>query len=189
MTKKEARKIFKQKRDEISATDRMKWDDLILIQFQTLDIPFIDYALSFYPIDEYKEINTFIITEYLRFQNPALHICYPKMKNNSVEMDAVVCSVDTAFEANSYGILEPLETEIAPPALIDIILIPLLAFDERGYRVGYGKGYYDRYLKECRDDCLKVGLSYFEAVDKIDDAADYDVPLDFCITPQKVYAF
>jgi 5-formyltetrahydrofolate cyclo-ligase len=70
-----------------------------------------------------------------------------------------------------------------------MIIIPLLAFDEKGYRVGYGKGFYDRYLKECREDCLKIGLSYFEAVPSVDDAAEFDVPLDFCITPQRTYVF
>jgi 5-formyltetrahydrofolate cyclo-ligase len=55
--------------------------------------------------------------------------------------------------------LEPVDTEVAAkPELLDMIIIPLLAFDEKGYRVGYGKGFYDRYLKECRDDCLKIGL-------------------------------
>lgn len=189
MTKKEARKIFKEKRNGIAESNRMRWDDLILIQFQTLHLPFVDYVFSFYPIDEYKEINSFIITEYLRFRNPNLHICYPKMTSNDGEMEAVVCNADTIFEANSYGILEPLESEVASPALIDIIIIPLLAFDEKGYRVGYGKGYYDRYLKECRDDCIKIGVSYFDAIGCIEDTNEYDVPLNFCITPHKVYAF
>jgi 5-formyltetrahydrofolate cyclo-ligase len=65
----------------------------------------------------------------------------------------------------------------------------LLAFDVKGNRVGYGKGYFDKYLKECREDCIKVGLSYYEPLDSIDDANEFDVPLDFCITPQRTYVF
>ena len=70
-----------------------------------------------------------------------------------------------------------------------MVLVPLLAFDSKGYRVGYGKGFYDRFLKQCRNDCVKIGLSYFEPIDAINDAGEFDVPLDFCITPQKAYVF
>jgi 5-formyltetrahydrofolate cyclo-ligase len=81
------------------------------------------------------------------------------------------------------------ETATAEPQEIDLVIVPLLAFDEKGIRVGYGKGYYDRYLKDCREDCLKVGFSYFEAVERIEDADEFDVPLDFCITPNRIYVF
>ena len=167
----------------------MKWDDLILIHFQTLDLPFLDYVLSFYPIDEYREINSFILTDYLRFRNPGLHICYPKMMEGQTEMQAMICNADSVFESNAHGILEPLDTDAAAPQQIDLVIVPLLAFDENGIRVGYGKGYYDRYLKNCRQDCLKIGVSYFEAVPSIDDANEFDVPLDLCITPQRTYVF
>jgi 5-formyltetrahydrofolate cyclo-ligase len=189
MLKREARKLFKQKRDSLSDSERMKMDDLILIGFQSIELPFVDYVMSFYPIDDYNEINSFTITDYLHFRNPNLHICYPKMTSEKGTMQAIVCNADSIFEENAYGILEPLDTEIANPELLDMIIIPLLAFDEKGYRVGYGKGFYDRYLKECREDCLKIGLSYFEAVPSVDDAAEFDVPLDFCITPQRTYVF
>jgi 5-formyltetrahydrofolate cyclo-ligase len=75
------------------------------------------------------------------------------------------------------------------PLEVDFIIMPLFAFDEKGYRVGYGKGYYDRFLKKCNDSCLKIGLSYFDAVDEIEDTDEFDVPLDLCVTPQQVYVF
>lgn len=189
MLKKEARKVFKEKRKQITEADRMRWDDLILIQFQSLELPFIDYLLSYYPMDENKEINSFIIADYLHFRNPNLHICYPKMMEESGQMQAMICNADSAFESNAYGILEPTDTDAADPGQIDLVIIPLLAFDEKGTRVGYGKGYYDRYLQNCREDCLKVGVSYFEAIPAIGDANEFDVPLDLCITPQRTYVF
>jgi len=189
MLKKEIRDLFKKKREDLSATDRIKWDDLLLIRFQTIEIPFVEFVLSFYPIEEYKEINTFIITDYLHFKNPNLHICYPKINFTDKTMQAISCHADTAFETNGFNIPEPTQGEITSPDLLDIVLIPMLAFDLNGVRVGYGKGFYDRYLKECRKDCLKIGLSYFEPVDAVDDADEFDVPLDLCITPQRTYVF
>jgi 5-formyltetrahydrofolate cyclo-ligase len=189
MTKKQLRNIFRKKRDAVSQTDKMKWDDLLLIQFQTIEMPFLDYVLSFYPIEANNEPNTFLITDYLHFRNPHLQICYPKTNLNDGSMHAVVCNADSIFEANDLNIPEPLDTEIADASAIDLVIIPMLAFDEKGNRVGYGKGYYDRYLKECRIDCLKIGFSYFEPVAQIDDANEFDVPLDFCITPQRTYVF
>jgi 5-formyltetrahydrofolate cyclo-ligase len=70
-----------------------------------------------------------------------------------------------------------------------MVLIPLLAFDQTGQRVGYGKGYYDRFLANCRPDCIKTGLSFFPAEDKITDTNTFDIAMDFCITPDKIYEF
>lgn len=189
MRKAEARSIFKKKRFSISATDKTKWDDLLLIHFQTLRLPFLDYVLSFYPIEQNNEVTTFLITDYLHFKNPNLKICYPKTNSKDCTMQAIVCNADSIFEANEFNIPEPLDTEVANPESIDLVIAPLLAFDLRGYRVGYGKGFFDRYLKECREDCIKVGFSYFDPLASIDDANDFDVPLDFCITPQRTYVF
>ncbi|HEU4471255.1 MAG TPA: 5-formyltetrahydrofolate cyclo-ligase [Flavisolibacter sp.] len=189
MQKKQIRKIFREKRFTISATEKMKWDDLLLIQFQAANIPFIEHVLSFYPIEQNNEVNTFLITEYLHFKNPGLHISYPRTNLTDQTMEAVLCSADSIFEANAYNIPEPLDETTVPPEAIDLVVVPLLAFDLRGNRVGYGKGFYDRYLAGCRKDCIKIGFSYFGPVDSVDDAGEFDVPLDLCITPQRIYVF
>jgi 5-formyltetrahydrofolate cyclo-ligase len=64
-----------------------------------------------------------------------------------------------------------------------------LCFDLRGFRVGYGKGFYDRFLKKCRADCKKIGLSFFEPVKEISDIEEFDVALNFAVTPQEIYNF
>jgi 5-formyltetrahydrofolate cyclo-ligase len=112
----------------------------LLIQFQAIDFPYLDYVLSFYPIEEKNEVNSILITDYLHFKNPNLQICYPKTNPKDGSMDAILCSADSIFEANSYNIPEPLDTEIADPTSIDLVIVPLLAFDLTGNRVGYGKG-------------------------------------------------
>lgn len=189
MLKKEIRSIYREKRFTVSAQEKLKWDDLLLIRFQSLALPFVDCVLSFYPIEQYNEVDTFLITDYLHFKNPNLTLCYPRTQMEDRSMKAIVCNADSIFEANEYNIPEPLDNHVVAPEAIDLVIIPLLAFDKKGNRVGYGKGFYDRYLKECREDCLKIGFSYFDPVVSIDDAAEFDVPLDFCITPHQIYVF
>jgi 5-formyltetrahydrofolate cyclo-ligase len=188
MKKKEIRKQFREKRAAMPAHERMKADDLILIRFQAIELPFLSNVLSYYPSEEKQEINSFIVTDYLHFKNPSLLVAYPRMNSDNM-MEAVVCNPDTAFQTNDFMITEPVGGEILIPSEIELVIVPLLAFDLQGTRVGYGKGYYDRYLKECDPGCLKIGLSYFEPIDRIEDADEFDVPLDLCITPQQVYVF
>jgi len=189
MLKKDLRTLFKQKRDQLTTSQKLKWDDLILIHFQTIPLPFVSSVLSFYSVAERAEVDSFAITDFLHFRNPSLALAYPRMDVEHTKMDAVLSPADAAFQTNEFGITEPMGNEFLNPADIDLILVPMLACDELGHRVGYGKGYYDRFLSECREDCLKIGVSYFEPVPLIDDTADYDVPLNFCITPQQVYVF
>jgi 5-formyltetrahydrofolate cyclo-ligase len=125
----------------------------------------------------------------MQFQNPGMQVAYPKTDISTSTIKAIVCDEDDAFECNAYNIPEPVSSQAVHPSEIDLVLLPLLAFDQQGYRVGYGKGFYDRFLQHCRKDCVKVGLSYFDAVPSIEDANEFDVPLDYCITPQKVYVF
>jgi len=189
MHKKEIRKLYRQKREDITAGEKLKADDLILIQLQTIELPFLSLIMSFYPLEDKNEFDTFLITDFLHFRNPAMRIAYPKTDLETNIMKAIECNADTSFGLNEYNISEPLEGHVIDPAEIDLALIPLLAFDTRGFRVGYGKGYYDRFLKDCRNDCIKLGLSYFDPIDTIKDTHEFDVPLDLCVTPQQVYVF
>ena len=189
MLKKEARKIFREKRKTISTKEKMKLDDLLLIQFQKVPTPFFSNVLSFYPAEGNNEPDTFNITRYLLFKNPGLQVAYPKTDLSNHSMQAIICDEEEVFEENPFSIPEPVGCESLHPAELDMVLVPLLTFDKKGFRVGYGKGFYDRFLHQCKNGCIKVGLSYFEPIDLVDDADQFDVPLDFCITPQKVYVF
>ena len=104
-------------------------------------------------------------------------------------MKAIACQADSIFEANAFNTPEPTDNTEVEPQLLDLIIIPLLAFDEKGYRVGYGKGFYDRFLSRCKPGCIKVGVSWFPPIAAIEDKDEFDVPLDFCITPERVYVF
>ena len=104
-------------------------------------------------------------------------------------MRAIEVNADTPFERKEHNIHEPLTGIVADAGIIDMIFVPMLIFDKEGYRVGYGKGFYDKYLEHCRKDCIKAGFCYFEPMDKIDDPHKFDIPLDICITPYNVYVF
>lgn len=93
------------------------------------------------------------------------------------------------FANSDWGIPEPVGGTVVKPTDFDIVLLPLLTFDLNGNRVGYGKGFYDRYLVNCRPDCLKIGISLFEPVDLIEEVESHDIPLDIAICPAKLYDF
>jgi 5-formyltetrahydrofolate cyclo-ligase len=173
----------------LSGAERSKLDDLLLIQFQTVDLPFIETLLSYWPIEENNEPNTHLFTEFMKFRNPELRICYPVSDFEFLTMQAVATDIDTPFEKRSLNIHEPTGGNIVAVDNLEMIFVPLLAIDEKGFRVGYGKGFYDKYLAECPADCIKIGFSYFDPVDTVDDRSDFDVPLDLCITPRNIYVF
>jgi 5-formyltetrahydrofolate cyclo-ligase len=189
MLKTEIRKIYKDKRLQLSSSQKEKLDDLLLIQFQKLPLPYLQVMLSYWPIAAFNEINTHTITDFIEFRNPGIHIAYPVTDFITHKMTAILTDEDTEFSENMYRITEPIATEKISPELIDIVLVPLLAFDPRGYRVGYGKGFYDRFLADCKKDVIKIGLSYFEPIDTITDTDANDIKLDHCITPDKIYDF
>jgi len=189
MLKKEARKTYKEKRMALSEKERVKLDDLLLIQFQSAELPFIASLLTYWPIEENNEPDTHLFTEFLRFRNPEMIVCYPKSDFSSDSMQAVMTDIDTPFTKTVLNIFEPGSHDLVMPEEIDLVFVPLLAFDKKGYRVGYGKGFYDKWLAGCRADCIKVGFSYFEPVETIDDRNEFDVPLNLCITPHNQYVF
>src|ERR1700739_266695 len=149
MTKKELRKIYIEKRDKLTVAEKDKLDDLLLIQFQKLPIPFFEFLFSFQPMEHKNEINTHLISGYLSFINPGLKIAYPVTDMDSCEMKAMLTDEETIFEPNAHHIHEPLNGEEILAEELDVILVPLLAFDKQGHRVGYGKGFYARYLSAC----------------------------------------
>ena len=95
----------------------------------------------------------------------------------------------TVIKKNSWNIPEPVDGIDIDSQKIDVVFVPLLAFDKRGHRIGYGKGFYDKFLSECRPETLKIGLSFFEAEEIINDISDSDVVLDYCVTPHQHYIF
>lgn len=189
MLKNELRKIYRQKRNALTQSEKNKLDDLLLIQFQSLPLPFVQNILAYAAIDENNEPPTDLMVDYLHYKTPEIQIAYPKSNVTQQIMDAVLTDEDSFFEKNEWHIPEPIDGTTIAPEQLDMIFIPLLTFDKNGYRVGYGKGFYDKYLANCRPNIIKIGISYFEPVAQITDRNEFDVPLNYCITPHKTYVF
>ncbi len=188
MTKAALRKIYKEKRKHLDHQTIEKLQDLVLINFQKVPLPFLNYASTYLPAHQMQEVDTYPIINYLQFCNPGVTIAAPKT-NGDRSMQHFKYDEETTLRENEYHIMEPVGGQIVEPEWIDLVLVPLLAFDEKGNRVGYGKGFYDRFLSNCRPDAIKLGLSFFSAEIEISDADDFDISLDYCVTPHQVYEF
>lgn len=189
MTKAALRKIYKEKRKQISWQDKQRWTDLILINFQKLDLPFINCVHTYLDIKDQNEVDTENIVGYLKFKNPGLKVVVPKINLDDGEMKHYIFNDDVEMSPNSFGIIEPVKGEKVNAAEIDLVITPLLAFDKKGYRVGYGKGFYDKFFEQCNNNVIRAGLSFFEPEEIIDNINPQDIPLHYCITPGTIYTF
>ncbi|MBX0291585.1 5-formyltetrahydrofolate cyclo-ligase [Hymenobacter sp. HSC-4F20] len=143
----------------------------------------------FLPIARQKEPDTWPLIRQLWNALPSLQLAVPVVQPDGHTLRHFHLTPATRLADNRWGIPEPVgAAEVLPPQL-DALLIPLLAFDEAGHRVGYGKGFYDQFLAQCRPEALRIGLSLEPPVLRIEDAWPGDVPLHACITPEQVWWF
>ncbi|MDJ1484769.1 5-formyltetrahydrofolate cyclo-ligase [Cytophagaceae bacterium YF14B1] len=157
--------------------------------FLTFNFHTLQTIHCFLPIVKNNEINTWLIIQRLQQDFPNTQIVIPKTDAASLSMISCLLAQDTVLTVSDWGIQEPEVIERIETTQIDYVLVPLLAYDRQGYRVGYGKGFYDRFLAQCRPDVIKIGLSYNVPVEKIEDIDQYDIPLDYCVTPETVWMF
>ena len=189
MTKSELRKIYLAKQSSLSREDRAAESRQISDRFfREFDLETIKFLHCFIAIEKFNEVDTTLIFERLWREFPRVTTVVPRVDIETDEMQSLKFTSGTSLVKNVWDIDEPTHDECIETELIDIVLVPLLCFDEAGHRVGYGKGFYDRFLSRCRMDCLKIGLSFFSPVEAIDDAGSLDVELDFCIMADTVLA-
>lgn len=145
------------------------------------------YYHLFLTIAEQKEIDTEFILQILAGKDK--EIVVSKSDFATLGMSHYLLTDNTKFKKNAYNIPEPLNGLEVPVNKIDVVFVPLLAFDLKGNRVGYGKGFYDKFLSECKSETIKIGLSFFEAETIIEDISLNDIRLNYCITPTEIYRF
>ena len=187
MTKQELRLLFKQKRIELSPDELEKKSEMICNSlFSKFQLTGKTLSL-FLPIERQKEINTYAILE--KGISLDAKIALPKTSPDSAQLKHILYESRAQLTVNAYGIPEPKDGIVIKPIQFDFVLVPLLVIDKSGYRIGYGKGYYDRFLKKCAPNCIFIGLHLFEEFSEIDDLNKYDIPLNYCITPTQIIHF
>ena len=182
-------------------TERKSWtqQDFELKNVQILNqiIEFINplprnlMLMSFHSMEHQREVMTSPIHALL-INEPYYHqLIFPKVEKNTSQIIPYLTDKKSKFLASDWGILEPMEETSVRlnPTDIDVIFIPLLAVDTQGHRVGYGKGFYDRFLANTKPELIKIGLGLEEPIEPIEDLNPFDIALDFAITPKSVYRF
>lgn len=180
------RKHYKEKRAAL-AIDEI--DTLsVAIANNALKLPIWDKTFYhlFLTISEQKEVDTHYLLHILQGRDKSIVVS--KTDFNTGTMKHLLLQENTVLKTSAYGIPEPLEGIEIPSEKLEVVFVPLLAFDIHGNRIGYGKGFYDRFLKACNPSCIFVGLSFFEAEKQLE-ATKTDIPLHFCVTPYKIYDF
>ena len=179
------RSHYKKKRFSLTKQEVDDLSQRVFKQLDKLNIWKLKHYHIFISILKYNELDTSSIINKLKSEQKIIIV--PKISNN--ELVHIAINDETKFGLNEYGIKEPNDGNHFVIENLDIIFIPLLAFDIEGHRVGYGKGYYDRFLKLANNSTLKIGLSFFDPINKILDIDDNDVKLDYCVTPKQVHKF
>lgn len=187
MTKKELRTKYKALRKQLFQSELEELSVLIANNLLQLPIWEKTYFHIFLPIVEQQEVDTQYVMHVLSGKDK--EILVSRSDFGAVEMTHFVLTDNTRFQKNDYNIPEPIDGIEVPATKIEVVFVPLLAFDKSGNRVGYGKGFYDRFLSQCAVNVVKIGLSFFEAEESIDGIFESDVKLDYCVTPKTIYRF
>lgn len=190
MTKQELRSIFLSKRRQLTESELAARSQAICDNFFSIvDFQNIRVVHIFLPIRRNNEPDTWQIIQRLRTVGKGVRISVPRVNVHSGSLEHFYLEANSDLRENEWGIPEIHFGETTPIADIDLVLVPLLVFDLAGNRVGYGKGFYDRFLNQCRVTTTRVGISLFEGVEQIDDIDEFDQPLHYCVTPYDVHAF
>lgn len=185
MNKSELRAIYKSKRKELSSEKANEISLQILKYLQSMEIWENSNFHIFIPILNQNEINTLPIINHL-FQLEK-NVIVPKVEGDKM----LSCLIDrnTAFESGKFNVPEPKNFQLFDSKEVDVVFMPMMICDKLGNRIGYGGGFYDRFLSECKKDVIKIGLNFFEPIDKIEDLFESDIPLDYCVTGTGIVSF
>lgn len=187
MNKKELRLKYKELRQQLSTNEIDEMSISIANNVLKLDIWNNTYFHLFLSIEEQKEVNTEFILHIL--QGKDKEVVISKSNFESQEMTHYLLTDNTKIKKNKHNIPEPVDGIEVPVNKIEVVFVPLLAFDSNGNRVGYGKGFYDIFLSKCKPNVVKIGLSFFEAENSIEGIFKNDVRLNYCISTNKIYTF
>ena len=158
--------------------------------FSHIPLEQVNTLHTYLPIGRRRELDPAPILEKLRREYSHIRLVVSRTLWEQREMEHVYWDEDVVLQHNQLDIPEPVGGELCPIEKIDAVLVPLLAFDRQGHRLGYGAGFYDRFLATCDSHILSVGLSLFPPLEEpIEGVFPTDIPLTHCVTPDMVYTF
>jgi 5-formyltetrahydrofolate cyclo-ligase len=190
MTKAELRKFYLKERLSLSDREIAQFNrDICDNFFQQIDLQHVKVLHSFIPMENTKEPDTWMIINRILKSFGHIRISVPKINVHSISIENFYFEDPGQLKHNAWGIREPEYGEPTKTSDIDMVLVPMLIADQNGHRVGYGKGFYDKFLSTCKTSCIPVGLCFYEPITKIDDVNELDMPLKYCATPRKVHSF
>jgi len=149
----------------------------------------------FLPLERRHEPNTWEIIRWVWAEELPVRLAVPVVQPDGASLKHYELTPATQLIANHWGISEPVPDAIAAPevlpGVLDAVLVPLLAVDAAGQRVGYGGGFYDRFLAQCRPDALFIGLNVLDEapLPALADVLPTDVPLNACLNPGHIWRF
>jgi 5-formyltetrahydrofolate cyclo-ligase len=181
MTKPELRKIYLAKREKLSESEYERLCRMVTENFFNKgNIASVNTLHIYLAVAEKKEADTWPILDRLKRESPHIRIVVPKMVDT--ELEHYYYEGLQQLDQNKFGIFEPTHGTPCDLNRIDTVVVPLLVADKAGHRLGYGRGFYDKFLSQCPRTCRKIGFSLFNVEDKIP-ADDWDVKLNMVITP------
>lgn len=188
MDKKELRKNILKMRDSMDEADRFSADETVLLKLLALK-EYRDANTIFTFVSYRSEVDTKqLISESLR---RGKRVLVPVVDNDKKEMILSELKSAEEMQTSDMGILEPSGENIRPvePKIVDICITPGAVFDRRGYRIGYGGGFYDKMMPRFRSDAKKIGVGYdFQLVDEVP-KEEHDQKIDMLITDKEIYKF
>jgi len=187
MFKKEIRLKYKELRNSLSESQIEEMSLAIANEVLLLPIWEKSYFHVFLSIEEQKEVNTEYLLHLLSGKDK--EICISKSDFETRKMTHYLLTDNTKIKKNEYNIPEPIDGIEVPSHKMEVVFIPLLAYDTYGNRVGYGKGFYDKFLAECNPNTIKIGLSFFEPEELISDVNASDIQLNYCVTPNRIIKY
>ncbi|MDB4088524.1 5-formyltetrahydrofolate cyclo-ligase [Flavobacteriales bacterium] len=186
MTKQEIRKEYLSKRKELE-TQFVKIESLKISDILTQNFKLEGKTVHcFIPIAKNNEVDTWLLIDRI-MENGKVVISKSNFKDNT--LSHFYFEKETQLALSKFDILEPVGAKSCPIDELDIVLIPLLTFAANGYRVGYGGGFYDRFITELPEKTQLIGLSLFEPIDEIKDLNTFDKKMHVCITPKEIFYF
>lgn len=181
MTKQELRRLYIAKRKSYSEREIIAFTKGIVEQLEQLNLNGV--GSIFNSMKGMREVETQLIMDAF----PNCQWAYPKV--NGSYLRHFLVNEHLQLGKGVLGITEPMQGDEITADGFDFVIVPMLICDEKGNRVGFGKGYYDRFLASCKKDCRFIAVNFFHPVPKIEDMHEADVPVHYLVTPSEIISF